>query len=326
MTNGLAELEARVGPTHRDVATLAQDLARIHFEDENTRKALYLFERAWRVWRQIEGRAGPNLLMCQQELALCLHKDGQHMRAEAMYDSAMSGMAEVTERYARAAEKEARATQAAKRHARALELGAAGAGARKGAGDSAHPRKDDENVPPARSRTAARGEPPTREAHPENARVSPTLRGARARRLAPLEAPRAARADVCDAGHHKGVSGGDGSDGGGEETRLGRRRVRQTGVANGGRDADAARGEGGHEPVRVRRREVRGEVQIEENVSRVWSRRAWHSLCVPCVILLEYRSERYVVHRFSRVKARRIQLSKPSSSPCSVSTRTTCSR
>jgi len=100
MTNGLAELEARVGPTHRDVATLAQDLARIHFEDENIRKALYLFERAWRVWRQIEGRAGPNLLMCQQELALCLHKDGQHMRADAMYDSAMSGMAEVTEQLA----------------------------------------------------------------------------------------------------------------------------------------------------------------------------------------------------------------------------------
>ena len=166
MTNGLAELEARVGPTHRDVATLAQDLARIHFEDENTRKALYLFERAWRVWRQIEGRAGPNLLMCQQELALCLHKDGQHMRAEAMYDSAMSGMAEVTERYARAAEKEARPRRRLS-GTRALELGAAGAGARKGAGDSAHPRKDDENVPPARSRTAARGEPPTREAHPE---------------------------------------------------------------------------------------------------------------------------------------------------------------
>ena len=151
MTNGLAELEARVGPTHRDVATLAQDLARIHFEDENIRKALYLFERAWRVWRQIEGRAGPNLLMCQQELALCLHKDGQHMRAEAMYDSAMSGMAEVTERYARAAEKEARATQAAKRHARALELGAVGAGARKGAGAG----KDVENVPPFRRRTNA---------------------------------------------------------------------------------------------------------------------------------------------------------------------------
>lgn len=151
MTNGLAELEARVGPTHRDVATLAQDLARIHFEDENIRKALYLFERAWRVWRQIEGRAGPNLLMCQQELALCLHKDGQHMRADAMYDSAMSGMAEVTERYARAAEKEARATQAAKRHARALELGAVGAGARKGAGLGAG--KDVENVPPVRRRT-----------------------------------------------------------------------------------------------------------------------------------------------------------------------------
>jgi murein DD-endopeptidase MepM/ murein hydrolase activator NlpD len=151
MTNGLAELEARVGPTHRDVATLAQDLARIHFEDENIRKALYLFERAWRVWRQIEGRAGPNLLMCQQELALCLHKDGQHMRADAMYDSAMSGMAEVTERYARAAEKEARATQAAKRHARALELGAVGAGARKGAGLGAG--KDVENVPPFRRRT-----------------------------------------------------------------------------------------------------------------------------------------------------------------------------
>ena len=149
MTNGLAELEARVGPTHRDVATLAQDLARIHFEDENIRKALYLFERAWRVWRQIEGRAGPNLLMCQQELALCLHKDGQHMRADAMYDSAMSGMAEVTERYARAAEKEARATQAAKRHARALELGAVGAGARKGAGAG----KDVENVPPFQRRT-----------------------------------------------------------------------------------------------------------------------------------------------------------------------------
>ena len=153
MTNGLAELEARVGPTHRDVATLAQDLARIHFEDENIRKALYLFERAWRVWRQIEGRAGPNLLMCQQELALCLHKDGQHMRAEAMYDSAMSGMAEVTERYARAAEKEARATQAAKRHARAMELGAVGAGARKGAGLGAG--KDVENVPPFRRRTNA---------------------------------------------------------------------------------------------------------------------------------------------------------------------------
>jgi hypothetical protein len=149
MTNGLAELEARVGPTHRDVATLAQDLARIHFEDENIRKALYLFERAWRVWRQIEGRAGPNLLMCQQELALCLHKDGQHMRADAMYDSAMSGMAEVTERYARAAEKEARATQAAKRHARALELGAVGAGARKGSGAG----NDVENVPPLRRRT-----------------------------------------------------------------------------------------------------------------------------------------------------------------------------
>ena len=57
MTNGLAELEARVGPTHRDVATLAQDLARIHFEDENTRKALYLFERAWRVWRTSAGRS-----------------------------------------------------------------------------------------------------------------------------------------------------------------------------------------------------------------------------------------------------------------------------
>jgi hypothetical protein len=149
MTNGLAELEARVGPTHRDVATLAQDLARIHFEDENIRKALYLFERAWRVWRQIEGRAGPNLLMCQQELALCLHKDGQHMRADAMYDSAMSGMAEVTERYARAAEKEARATQAAKRHARALELGAVGAVPKKGAGAG----KDVETCPPFQRRT-----------------------------------------------------------------------------------------------------------------------------------------------------------------------------
>ena len=155
MTNGLAQLEARVGPTHKDVATLAQDLARIHFEDENTRKALYLFERAWRVWRQIEGRAGPNLLLCQQELALCLHKDGQHMRAEAMYNSAMSGMAEVTERYARATEKEDRSVQAARRHARARQLGAAGAGAKKGAGCRlADPRRThNENVLPARRLT-----------------------------------------------------------------------------------------------------------------------------------------------------------------------------
>ena len=185
MTNGLAELEARVGPTHRDVATLAQDLARIHFEDENTRKALYLFERAWRVWRQIEGRAGPNLLLCQQELALCLHKDGQHMRAEAMYDSAMSGMAEVTERYARAAAKEARAKHAAERHARALELGAAGAGARKGA---SMPR--DENVPPARRffRTAARVGGSTRsEAAPE------TRAFLRRSAAAPVAAPRPRR-------------------------------------------------------------------------------------------------------------------------------------
>ena len=288
MTNGLAELEARVGPTHRDVATLAQDLARIHFEDENTRKALYLFERAWRVWRQIEGRAGPNLLMCQQELALCLHKDGQHMRAEAMYDSAMSGMAEVTERYARAAKKEARATQAAKRHARALELGG---------GRRREERRQRQRAPAKRRRERSACSAPDRRSRrtadagspPRDARVSPTLRGARARRLAPLEAPRAARADVCDAGHHEGGSGGDGGDGGGEETRLGRRRVRQTGVANGGRDADAARGEGGHEPVRVRRREVRGEGQIEENVSRVWSRRARRSLRVPRVILSYFR-------------------------------------
>ncbi|MDA9098362.1 tetratricopeptide repeat protein [bacterium] len=123
MTNGLAELELRVGPSHRDVAILAQDLARIHFEDENNRKALYLFERAWRVWRVIEGKAGPNLLMCQQELAMCLHKDGQHMRAEAMYDSAMSGMAEVTLRYAKAADREHRARKAAMKHQRAMDLG-----------------------------------------------------------------------------------------------------------------------------------------------------------------------------------------------------------
>jgi hypothetical protein len=126
MLVSLAQLEKRVGPTHVDVATLTQDLARIHFEDSNNRKALYLFERAWLVWRQIEGKAGPNLLLCQHELALCLHKDGQHMRAEAMYDSAMSGMGEVTVRYKKAAEREARAQRAAAKHARAMDLGIAG--------------------------------------------------------------------------------------------------------------------------------------------------------------------------------------------------------
>ena len=125
MRNGLAELELRIVPTHRDVATLAQDLARIHFEDENIRKALFLFKRAWRVWRDVEGAAGPNLLMCQQEQALCLRKAGQHTRGEAMYDSAMSGVAEVTERYARATAREDKATKAAQSHASTLEFSAA---------------------------------------------------------------------------------------------------------------------------------------------------------------------------------------------------------
>lgn len=150
MTNGLAELELRVGPSHRDVAILAQDLARIHFEDENNRKALYLFERAWRVWRVIEGKAGPNLLMCQQELAMCLHKDGQHMRAEAMYDSAMSGMAEVTLRYAKAADREHRARKAAMKHQRAMDLGGGASRRQKQNASGNVGKRNNETVPPRR--------------------------------------------------------------------------------------------------------------------------------------------------------------------------------
>jgi hypothetical protein len=107
MSRGLAELSERVGPTHRDVAELAQDLARIHYEDENLHKALYLFERAWSIWRVVDGKAGPNTLVCQQELALCLHRDGQHMRADALLDAAMAGMDEVAARYDASAAREA---------------------------------------------------------------------------------------------------------------------------------------------------------------------------------------------------------------------------
>ena len=64
MTAGLAELERRVGPTHRDVAELAQELARLHYEDENIKKALHLYDRAWRIWREVDGKAGAHTLVC----------------------------------------------------------------------------------------------------------------------------------------------------------------------------------------------------------------------------------------------------------------------
>ena len=83
MSRGLAELSQRVGPTHRDVAELAQDLARIHYEDENLHKALYLFERAWSIWRVVDGKAGPNTLVCQQELALPAPRRAAHARRRA---------------------------------------------------------------------------------------------------------------------------------------------------------------------------------------------------------------------------------------------------
>ena len=116
MTAGLAELERRVGPTHRDVAELAQELARLHYEDENIKKALHLYDRAWRIWREVDGKAGAHTLVCQQELAICLHRDRQHMRADALLDSAMRGMDDVTERYARAEKEERRLRAKAHTH------------------------------------------------------------------------------------------------------------------------------------------------------------------------------------------------------------------
>ena len=116
MTAGLAELERRVGPMHRDVAELAQELARLHYEDENVKKALYLYDRAWRIWREVDGKAGAHTLVCQQELAMCLHRDRQHMRADALLDSAMRGMDDVAERYARAEKEERRLRKKAHKH------------------------------------------------------------------------------------------------------------------------------------------------------------------------------------------------------------------
>ena len=115
VTAGLAALEARagVGPNHPDVAELCMELGRIHIEDESLKKAVYHFERAWRIFREVRGKTAPETLLAQEELAMALHRAGEHMRADALLNAAMEGMKTVTKRHNRSifAEEKARREQ-----------------------------------------------------------------------------------------------------------------------------------------------------------------------------------------------------------------------
>jgi len=100
VTVGLAALEARagVGPNHPDVAEMCSELGRIHLADQSLKKATFHFERAWHILRTVHGKAAPETLIAQEELAMALHQLGEHMRADALLNAAMQGFEKLTRR------------------------------------------------------------------------------------------------------------------------------------------------------------------------------------------------------------------------------------
>ena len=100
MTAGLAALERRVAPRTATSRSSREGAARLHYEDENIKKALHLYDRAWRIWREVDGKAGAHTLVCQQELTYGLF--AQRPSAHARGTSASTCDArpdDVTERY-----------------------------------------------------------------------------------------------------------------------------------------------------------------------------------------------------------------------------------
>ena len=111
MTDGLAFLEAKVGKDHPYVAELCAELGMIHMEDENFKKASFLLERAWRIFREKLGKFDAQTLLAQEGLSMTLHMLGEHARADALFDAAMAGIEDI---YKKQGEKKA-AEEAARR-------------------------------------------------------------------------------------------------------------------------------------------------------------------------------------------------------------------
>ena len=99
MADGLAFLENKVGKDHPYVAELCAELGRIHLEDENFKKASFLLERAWRIFRDKLGKFEAQTLLAQEDLAMALHMLGEHSRADALFDAAMVGIQEIYAKY-----------------------------------------------------------------------------------------------------------------------------------------------------------------------------------------------------------------------------------
>ena len=114
MTDGLAFLEAKVGKDHPYVAELCAELGMIHMEDENFKKASFLLERAWRIFREKLGKFDAQTLLAQEGLSMTLHMLGEHARADALFDAAMAGIEDI---YKKQGEKKA-AEEAARRERR----------------------------------------------------------------------------------------------------------------------------------------------------------------------------------------------------------------
>ena len=95
MTDGLAFLEAKVGKDHPYVAELCAELGMIHMEDENFKKASFLLERAWRIFREKLGKFDAQTLLAQEGLSMTLHMLGEHARADALFDAAMAGIEDI---------------------------------------------------------------------------------------------------------------------------------------------------------------------------------------------------------------------------------------
>ena len=111
MTDGLAFLEVKVGKDHPYVAELCAELGMIHMEDENFKKASFLLERAWRIFREKLGKFDAQTLLAQEGLSMTLHMLGEHARADALFDAAMAGIEDI---YKKQGEKKA-AEEAARR-------------------------------------------------------------------------------------------------------------------------------------------------------------------------------------------------------------------
>ena len=120
MTDGLAFLEAKVGKDHPYVAELCAELGMIHMEDENFKKASFLLERAWRIFREKLGKFDAQTLLAQEGLSMTLHMLGEHARADALFDAAMAGIEDIYKKHhqKKAAEEAARREET--RHANFL--------------------------------------------------------------------------------------------------------------------------------------------------------------------------------------------------------------